>query len=1642
MRDIIIGLFVVFFPMYLTAQNTISEVMFDPSTDESADEFIEIYNNADSAVSVYQWQLFINGSADTLNSPPWRSPIFDSSYLILEPQSFGIILDLDYWDGSVPYDSIIPDTVKLITIDDTHFGDLGLSNSSPRTIILQDSSGMTISEYTYSTDNPEGFSDEKMVLSGVNTDANWANSEQEFGTPGFYNSVSPLDYDLRISGIPGWTPRPATPDSTIQISIIVVNAGLEPSTEAKLYLYGDTRVDSITVQAIPPGDSADVHFGVNLPSGSHKFITEIGYPEDQDSTNNSIQWELPVRYPEHSLIINEIMYDPISGDPEWIEIQSNRSDTVNLQSWSFGDESSDIALIEDTVLIEPNSFWVLSELNDLGNYDYENSRILIPDELPNLNNGSDGLWLGDMSGAIIDTVQYSGDWGGGDGVSLERRNPFLSGQEPANWGSADSEPQATPTRQNSVLVDTVDLSLANFSVEDGPLEVGESFLIAGEIRNQGLQEITVHSIKVYDDADFDSSASADELLGSQVVSESVIIGDSFPFQISPIIQQAGFRRITLTAQLDEGPEYLLLDTSIRVRYSEQALLISEIMYTPDEEPEWIELYNGSSEPVNLFDWQIKDATSNRCAIQDFVSVGPEEYIVVTADDELTDFYDQLNASKVIELPEFPTLNNSGDSVLVISPANGTHDSLRYTSGWGGSSGNSLERKNLLAPATDVENWGTSIAEEGATPAGVNSITVPDYDLSLTNFSMETIDSELHLSATVQNVGAQSISGFTLRFFHDADEDSASELSEHFATEQGEGLMANDSVTFSLQLRDISGGYQQFIGVIASSEDTNPQNDTLAASIFIGYPSGSVAINEIMYRPESGEPEWVELFIRQDSLDPRGFLLRDDGHEAQINLHEIRLYTAGDFIVVAGDSSILQSYPDASVNLEIAQPFPTLNNGIDSLSIRDGTGAVMESLEYSSNWGGDIGVSLERINVNDSANVASNWGSSAADNGATPGAMNSIAILENDLRLLPVTIQLVPEFPEANTSWQLTVEVLNAGTEVISELSVEVFQDTSTIGDPWVSRPVQQSISPDDSVMLSIVLPGLASGRHRMALRVKIPGEQRPSDNTDQFEVTIPFESQTMLITEFAPIPGEGWSEFVEIYNPSDAAIELSGWRLGDNAALTPAFTGDLVVGHHRYAVFAEDSSVYHEFRIPDSVAYVVSDNWRSLNNTKDVVRFVDPSGRAIDSLKYSDLWEIPDGKSVERKWYLSSASSPYHSSAAANWDNSIDEHGGTPGRMNSIAVTAANSLNLIRTDTIQSAPPGKTILTEFRAVNTGLDTTSQLTLIVGFDGNADSILSEEEIRATESISGIPPADTTDVAFDIAASMYSGYRTLIAEAAFDGKTESAFSDIWIPFNPQSIIFNEFLADPSEVIPQEFTEIVNISNDSIPMGQWILAVNERRVILGSASYLLPDEYGVITEDGISLETGHNLSGDSWASLPNDGGTIRLFDQYGYLIDSLTYTEDWDLMTGRSQERLHLEKGDHSASNWKASVNQRGATPGAENSLYFNVDSANTGWTIVPSTFSPDDDGFDDLLRISYSGEAALQYATIRIFDTVGRTIKTLVRDKPAPVRQSWFWDGNDYKDRPAPIGMYLVQIEYKPMNGKQREKIETIVLAKPL
>ena len=95
----------------------------------------------------------------------------------------------------------------------------------------------------------------------------------------------------------------------------------------------------------------------------------------------------------------------------------------------------------------------------------------------------------------------------------------------------------------------------------------------------------------------------------------------------------------------------------------------------------------------------------------------------------------------------------------------------------------------------------------------------------------------------------------------------------------------------------------------------------------------------------------------------------------------------------------------------------------------------------------------------------------------------------------------------------------------------------------------------------------------------------------------------VVINEIMANPATGEVEWVELYNPTDAAIAMSGWRLAVGSTnFSNVFTSDVVIAPHDYVVRS------------------ASDTSSKLNNSSaTIILKPSASGAAIDTVTYSGI---------------------------------------------------------------------------------------------------------------------------------------------------------------------------------------------------------------------------------------------------------------------------------------------------------------------------------------------------------------------------------------------------------------------------------------
>jgi len=977
----------------------LSEIMFYPQT--GPNEFIELYNTSETeSINLNGYKIIYSSSNADI--------ILDAGEgTILPPNSFAIILEGDYPFGSGIYDSIIPPEAIVVKISDNSFGTSGMSNTENRQIWLINVANDTLESYFYSANNTQTHSDEKKVMNKDSSQSNWANSFLANGTPGFTNSVTPVQFDLLMASI---TFQPSNPTEGDDVTIIakVKNIGTNSADNYSIEIYNDANFDStadpgeiiFTQQYtnLASGDSVTASTILNsLPAGNYQIISNVLFTPDEKPSNNQLIKSFIVYPPGNifnDIVINEIMYAPSSGEPEWVEIYNRTSFPINLKNWKFSDAASTITITISDIEIFPNSYIVLTRDSSILNYFNVGSEI-IEFSLPALNNTGDAVVIKDSLGIIIDSLSYLPSWGGNtDGKSLERISEEDSSLLSSNWGTSNSIFKATPGFINSLTKKDFDIAVADILFNpEFPIQ-GDTISISAKVKNLGNNEANF-SLQLFEDTNLDSIP---DILIAFLQNLIIISNDSARFDFSFSIENIQSERAFFVKALfnvDQDTTNNMLYNTIVPGLPAQSVVINEIMFTPvGGEPEWIELFNRTNLTINLNGWKINDvfSTPTTVTINQDVLIEPNSYLILSRNISILDFH-RIIPSEVFVL-SLPTLNNDIDGVVLKDDRGLQMDSVLYSNQWGGTNGYSLERLSVNAGSNLPTNWGTSLDIEQSTPGRINSITPKQFDLSVAGMNFNprfpVEGDDVFISAFIKNNGSNNANNFSVAFYIDTDSNNV--VDQLLSFETGINLVADDSANIisTLPIKNLYSKVLTAVKVVYS-EDEDTLNNYFEKSVEPGFPAKIVLINEVMYDTETGKPEWVELVnVSGEEINIKNWSVSDvltTPTKSFITNDDIFLQP-NEYFVIAKDTSFNSEYPGVTAKVFYSN-FGSLGNSLDGVVIYDFRNGIIDSLFYRSSWGGARGLSLERISLEGETNDSTNWTTSLNPSGSTPGVENSI-----------------------------------------------------------------------------------------------------------------------------------------------------------------------------------------------------------------------------------------------------------------------------------------------------------------------------------------------------------------------------------------------------------------------------------------------------------------------------------------------------------------------------------------------------------------------------------------------------------------------------------------------------------------------------
>lgn len=649
--------------------------------------------------------------------------------------------------------------------------------------------------------------------------------------------------------------------------------------------------------------------------------------------------------------------------------------------------------------------------------------------------------------------------------------------------------------------------------------------------------------------------------------------------------------------------------------------------------------------------------------------------------------------------------------------------------------------------------------------------------------------------------------------------------------------------------------------------------------------------------------------------------------------------------------------------------------------------------------------------------------------------NATKIYFDDFYAGPIQVDTVPPVVssvEATSIFMVDVSF----DEFLDETTAEIASNYSIDG--GIGTPSLAELDPVDFTLVHLTLTNPLTDAQLYNLQVS--GVEDLEGNAS-FLDTIPFAYYVpaafdIVINEIMADPSPAVMlpeyEYVEIYNTTGLPINLENYTL--RIGTSDKTIGNVIIGAGDYLILCDDGAE------ADLAPYgdVYSFSTFSITNGGVDIVLLSPAGAVLSFAKFQDDW-YQDNFKDEGGWSVEQID-PFNPCAGKeNWRASTDAKGGTPGQQNSVLSANGDNVNpellrasLVNDSTIRvwfSEPmdSAKVLNPFYYSIDNGISVNG---LPSGFAPEYQSVI----INLSQPISGgtIYTLTVTDTMTDCVGNMLelnSSVRFAISDSIEEG----------------DLVINEILSNPTEGV-SDFIEIVNVSSKILDLRFLTIATLDDSLMLDGQSYIapygylmFPGEYLAITEDRTALlnyyysEAPNNVYevGDL-PSYNNDDGIVVIAMAAGNIIDEVEYNADMhdpllNTTDGVSLERINYLRPSNDETNWHSAASTVGfATPAYLNSQYSDAEEG--GEIVVsPDVFSPDNDGYNDVLNISWTFDRPGLICTMRVFDEHGRYVCKLLDSESIGTEGVITWDGKTEEGSKAAIGMYIIFTEVYSADG---------------
>jgi hypothetical protein len=533
-----------------------------------------------------------------------------------------------------------------------------------------------------------------------------------------------------------------------------------------------------------------------------------------------------------------------------------------------------------------------------------------------------------------------------------------------------------------------------------------------------------------------------------------------------------------------------------------------------------------------------------------------------------------------------------------------------------------------------------------------------------------------------------------------------------------------------------------------------------------------------------------------------------------------------------------------------------------------------------------------------------------------------------------------------------------------------------------------------------------------------------------------------------PTPSQGLpeAEYIELFNRSNKTFDLGGWKLtvGTKTYIFP----QIKLSEHNYLLITAKENQLKFSSTANVLGLFTSSS--TLINTGQYLRLDGPAGQLISWLEYSDTWYKDDFK-VTGGWALEQIDPWNTCGGEINWIASKANTGGTPGSINSV----------------YSVQPDTTI-----PYITRIQVMADTIIDLIFNEPMDSVLATDckSYEISDPIGHPKYAKIEDNRF-LSVRLYlrypliSGqkYAITIARNIIDCAGNQISNDISIllglteKIQSGDVIINEVLFN-AKAGGSDYVELYNRSDKILDSRQLLLGIKSNGntanlTRLSETGFLInPADYLLITSNVGRVKPFYQIENDKnfieisqMPSLDDKASTIILLNDTMGSIDEFAYSESMQLSTlkdieGVSLERVNPDKPSNFPGNWHSAAETAGyGTPGYKNSQYLDYSETSHTISLVNEIFSPDNDGYNDILQVAYQFEMPGCRAQVIIFDIMGRRVRCLLNNELLGIQGVFTWDGTDDTGKLCTVGIYIIFLRTVSDDGTVKEYKKSCVLA---